>query len=323
MCIPNKTEVHFRPKVPPVPFDTFCREYPTRSIAVDGFAGAGLTQHRFDDTGSWLAIDHHGPQAGLLLRVSCEQIHDVILNPSYFGRFVTSAREFAPQVFASHPDEDVCTCVWLLKNAKRVREERLPRLETLLWLEGRLDATAGTYRFPPGYLQKLLRLNYVFEPYRAFKAKDGLARKDPQEYRQVVDAVGARITEFVDGGTRELPFDTRHEVLDKGPFWLMIREIGLHARREIFRDSSVQGFISVSPLALGRDGRQRWRYVIGSRASWSPFKTVAFGQYLNQVEGCVADCWGGNDVVWGSPQATGSAISPDNLQRLALKFHGL
>lgn len=323
MCIPNKTQVHFCPRVPPVPFEVFCREYPSRSIAIDGFVAGGLTQHRFDNEGSWLSIDHHGPQAGLLLRVSCEQVHDVILSPSYFGRFVNRAKEFAPQVYASHPDEDVCTCVWLLKNAKRLREERLPRLETLLWLEGRLDATAGTYRFPPGYLQKLLRLNYVFEPYRTFKAEGGLARKNPEEYQEVVRVVCDRITEFVNGGTRELPFDTRHEVLGSGPFWLMIREIGLHARREIFRDPAVHGFISVCPLSRGPDGRQRWRYVMGSRASWSPFRTAAFGEYLNQVEGCSADRWGGNDVVWGSPQATGSTIPPEKLQKLARTFHGL
>lgn len=323
MCVPIRVKVHFRPTTPPVPFELFCREYPTRSIAADGFVSGGLTQYRFDEGGSWLAIDHHGPQAGLLLRVSCEQMLDVVLNPSFFGQFINPKGEFAPEFFAAHPDEDVCTCIWLLKNADRVREERLPRLETLLWMEGRMDATAGTYRFPPGYDEKLRRLNYVFEPYRVFKNDGGLARKNPAEYLVMAGKVCHRITQFVDGGTHELPFDTEYEVLHKAPFWVMIREIGLHARRGIFRSDRIHGFISVSELAPGPDRRPRWRYIMGARDSWGPFKTAKFGQYLNQLEGCTTDKWGGNDVVWGSPQATGSAISPDELQKLALTFHGL
>lgn len=317
MCVPVRPKIHILPQVSPVPFDEFVRDYPTRSIAGDGFCSGGLTQHHFDEHGgSWLSLDHHGPQAALLLRTTAEQTHDVVMNDGYFRRFIDERGVFAPQVFVSHPDEDVCCMIWLIQNAARVREERLPRLETLLLVGGRMDATAGTYRFPPGYDAKLLRVNYVFEPYRRFKCGGGLGRKKPKEYTAVVRAVCERITEFVDGGLHELAFDTRHEVLDRGPSWKMIREIGLHARREIFLDPKLDGFISVDELGSGR-----YRYILGARNSWGPFKPSAFGEYMNQIEGCTVDRWGGNDTIWGSPQVAGSPTPPKELQKLALEFH--
>ncbi len=320
MCVPVRPRFHVLPGHVPVTFEDFCRDFATRSLALDGFC-PGLTQHRFTETSSHMTIDHHGPQANLLLRVSCEQVHSLILNDSFFYRFVDERGVFAPDVYASHPDEDVATCFWLLRNAKRVREDRLPRLETLLWIEGRMDATAGTFRFPPGYDQKLKRTNYVFQPYRQFKQGGGLARKQSREYMRVIDEIGKRITGFVDGETHELGFDIRHEVLATGPCWKMIREIGLHARREIFLDGT-HGFISVE--ALGRDdqGVARFRYIMGAQDTWGSFKAAAFGRYLNEVEGCGAiDPWGGNDTVWGSPQGSGSLLPPDRVQALCLQFH--
>ncbi len=149
---------------------------------------------------------------------------------------------------------------------------------------------------------------WVFQPYTTFRANGGTARKNPLEYIQIIEAVGNRARDYVMGKAESLTLDMAYRVLDLGTGWVMVREIGEHARVGILADG-YQAFVSVQELP-----NERHKYTL-CRLPFANFPIPAFYTALNEKEGLVesSDQWGGSDDVGGSPRLGDSGLTPEEV----------
>jgi hypothetical protein len=205
-------------------------------------------------------------------------------------------------------DEDVCLAVFLLRHPKLAARIMSSRLNRLVSMEGLLDSTAGAYPFPP-HLRALEELAWVFHPYREFRISGRINRKDPDEFIGVVDAVGGRISRYLNRTNGRLPLDTRYERIGGGDGWFMIREIGAQGRTGAFADG-IRAYMSVRDRPDGR-----YNVTIGRMSIFVDFPTWQFCKKLNQREGTTrsADRWGGADNVIASPRVGGTKQPLDGI----------
>jgi hypothetical protein len=176
-----------------------------------------------------------------------------------------------------------------------------------------LDTTAGAYPFPVS-LFALQELAWVFAPYRRFRNSGGLDCREPEAFAGVLKEVGWRIARHISGHGLSLPLDLRYERIGGGPGWALIREVGAQARTGVFADGN-RAYVAVRNRPDGR-----WVYVVGRMSPFVPFDVPEILRVLNDAEGSDTECWGGSNIIGGSPRVQGSKLSPDEVESIINKL---
>jgi hypothetical protein len=272
---------------------------PDRSIAIDGYV---IGPPRFDAGRVVMNANHHEGVDRFSTRCTCAQLAMQIRT----GLFKAFSGEAPINVYFNDCDQDVCLSLWLLRHGMISRNIVNPVLNRILFIEDMLDTTAGAYGFPTDMLG-LQENNWLFAPYAMARRNGALARRDPVEFVQVIDAVDARVNQAIVGHGERLDLDPRYEVLRRNKTWAMVREVGLNARTGMFSDG-ITAFVSVQP-----QGEKRWKFSIGRAGIWIPFDIPRILERLNELEGDSVNLWGGGDTIGGSPRATGSKLSPEEV----------
>lgn len=278
-------------------WDQFLFGKPRGSIALDGYVTGGP---RFDPKGPRMNLNHHEEVDRLATRATCAQTLMAIRQ----GLF----HSFAPGktfVYVNDCDEDVSLSCWLLKHHYLVEGTMNPAINRLVFMEDMLDATAGAYPFPPS-LPMLAELAWIFEPYRACRMSGELDTRNVGVFSRVICDVGNRIGRYAVGEGEAIPLDVRYEHVERHPAFAVIREIGAHAKTGAFADG-IRAYLSVRGRADGKVN-----YTIGRMSTFVPFDVPKILEALNALE----PGWGGANTVGGSPRATGSSMTVDDVVRV-------
>jgi hypothetical protein len=304
-------ELIVNPMVNGMSWNDFCTTSQMYSVALDGYVSAGPC---FDETKVLVNFNHHEFVDRLATRATCAQVLMAIRQ----GMFTKFRDEFGPKatVYVNDPDEDVCTAWFLLHNYHMVIGTMNPMINKLVSMEDALDATAGAYPFPAD-LPSLKELAWVFEPYRHFRLNGGLDKRDAASFRSIIYDVEHRIMQHVTGHGSSIPLDMRYNVIGGGKGWIMVEEIGAHARTGMF-GNGVQAYVSVRKRPDGK-----WIYTIGKLSSFIPFNLIKLTELLNEEDKsvCLTDRWGGGNNIMGSPRTNGSSLDPDTLSKLIKELH--
>lgn len=295
--------LHMLPHIPPVPWETFQESYPPFSIAIDGFVRGGP---EFDSKGPRLNINHHEDVKRLQTRASCAQALILVRQ----GLFETFCDERGPRadVYANDCDQDVGTTWTILKYPHLAMPTMNQLLNRLVEVEEKLDTTAGAYPYPSN-LPYLREIAWIYSPYTTFRLSGRLAYRNAQEFLEVVENVEHRILLHLAGKGQSIDMDTRYERIGGGNGWVMVKEIGAHARTAMYADG-IRAFVSVRDR---HDGL--FNYTLGRMSEFiSWFDIPAMGKRLNELEQCTDDPWGGGDTIHGSPRIRGSALTPKEME---------
>jgi hypothetical protein len=295
-------ELHMRPDIPPMTGEEFKKLAGPFSIAIDGFVREGPW---YDPSLPAKCFNHHEGVSRLETRATCAQVL-VSVRQGFFRRFRDADGPRA-KVYANDCDEDVCLSWFLLKNNAITAQTMNPLLNRLVYMVDLLDTTAGAYPFPED-LPGLHALAWVFEPYRRFRFSGGLVHRDPAAFRSIVTDVEQRISAHIAGHGREIPIDTRYEILSTEGSWVHVREVGTQARIGMFADG-IRAFVSSS-----RYGDQ-WMHIIGRMSDYIDFPVLEILHALNEAEGLLDsdNRWGGGNTIGGSPRIRGSRLGPQEV----------
>lgn len=278
------------------------------SIALDGYVRGG-PRFTYDRDGvlkgPYLNLNHHEEVDRLATRSTCAQV----LMSLRQGLFQAFRDQHGPRahVWVNDCDEDVCTAWTLLNNHCLAEGAVNPLVNRLVAMEDALDCTAGAYPFPQD-LPVLREMAWVFEPYRQFRLNGGLDKRDPAAFRAIIQDVELRILQHVTGKGKEVPLDTRYELLGGNSRCSLVQEIGAQARTGMF-SHGIRAFVSVRERPDGSNA-----YVIGKMSPFIPLDLLTLADDLNEEEHCPSeDLWGGGDTIIGSPRKAGSKLSTDEI----------
>jgi hypothetical protein len=299
-------ELFVNPNVGGLSWEEFRSTCPTHSASLDGYVSAGPS---FDGEKIVVNFNHHEGCDRLATRATCAQVLMAIRQ----GMFSKFRNAFGPKlnVFVNDCDEDVCTSWFLLKNHHMVASTMNPLINRLVAMEDALDSTAGAYPFPAD-LPVLQELAWVFEPYRHFRLNGGLDKRDSDTFKSIIVDVENRIMRHVTGQGGSMFLDTRYKVIGGGNGWVMVEEIGAHARTAMFGDG-IKAYVSVRER---KDNR--WTYTLGKLSPFIPFDLIKLTEAFNKNDSAVTslDKWGGGNNIMGSPRVGGSNLSPDMIHKL-------
>jgi hypothetical protein len=163
-----QVQLHMEPKTPPVSWKTFLKEYPSHSIALDGYVCDGP---KFSREKMKVNFNHHENVSRLETRATCAQVLMAIRQ----GLFDCFSNSNIMNVYANDCDQDVCVSYFLLSNSHLVESTMNPLINRLVYMEDMLDSTAGAYPFPPT-LKTLEHFAWIFQPYTLFRLNVRTAR---------------------------------------------------------------------------------------------------------------------------------------------------
>lgn len=270
------------------------------AIALDGYV---YGRPQFNSKAPSANFNHHEDVDRLSTRATCSQVL-VAVRQKLLDSFRVN-NEINLTVYVNDCDQDVCLSWFILKNSWMCENAVNPALNRLVHIEDMMDTCAGTYPFNKD-MPILGEISWIFEPYTKFRLNGGLDRKNADDFRSVIEDVEARIKQHITGHGGNVKLDTRYEVLNHTPRWVMVREDGKDAR-SILADDGITAFVSV---------RQRpnkaWTYSIGKISPFIRFDIMSILQELNKAEGA-DDKWGGSDTIGGSPRYAGSRLDPDRV----------
>jgi len=294
------------PEVSGISWENFCDYYPAFSASLDGFVNVGP---RFDEKKVMVNFNHHEEVDRLATRATCAQVL-MAIRQGMFHKFRDS---FGPivNVYVNDCDEDVCTSWFLLHNYHMVVGSMNPVINKLVSMEDALDSTAGAYPFPAD-LPALKELAWVFEPYRHFRLNGGLEKRSSATFKSIILDVEHRIMQHVTGHGSSISLDTRYDIIGGGSGWVMVKEIGAHARTGMFGDG-IKAYVSVRER---KDNR--WTYTLGKLSPFIPFDLIKLTEVFNKEDFAVTtlDKWGGGNNIMGSPRVGGSLLDPEMLSQL-------
>ena len=290
-----------------ISWDAFLQQTPRASIALDGFV---RSEPCFDEATMHANFDHHNGVLREATMSTCRQVFFAIKGNlmHYFSA------EGKPQIYVNDCDQDTALALWLLNNHQLFEgTQSIPLVNRLIEITDRLDITGGG--FPMNLSESLIRQhNWVFEPYTALRSSGSLAHADATVIRDNLEAVLARITQFMmgQGGEREL--DTRHEILYASPRgFKIINEIGGNEARYFLFSQGLDAFISL--VATRPDGRMVW--TVGKRTPYAPFPVSELYDVYNHAEGLSSeDGWNGSNLIGGSSRLHGSRLDHQQLAAL-------
>ncbi|MDJ0522863.1 MAG: hypothetical protein QNJ90_12415 [Planctomycetota bacterium] len=299
-------ELHVEPRVMKT-WDAFQAENPPFSIALDGYVDGPPS---FSSHGPHANFDHHSLVDRLTTRSTCMQVYMAIT----MGLFDTFQQDGEPHanLFVNDGDQDTCLAVWVLRNPERCEGIRVHQpIARLLIGEDAIDCTGGAYPVSPDapFMQEQA---WIFQPYVDARTSGALTRVDADTMRSIIEAVGVRITAYVEGRGERIELDTRYDRIGGGDGWEMIVEQGPHARTGLFSEG-VRAYVAVR-----ENGDGTWTYTLGKMSPFIRFPVQELYGVLNAEEGLesAASRWGGSNTIGGSPREGGSKLSPQELERI-------
>ncbi len=296
------------PNTPPLSRKEFCNNKKGPAIALDGYVYGGPF---FSKKGPHINFNHHEGVDRLATRSTCGQVL-LAIRQGLFQCLIDKNGEPQGDVYINDCDEDCCTS-WTLFDHGDLCEDfgsdeshkRVTRFDRLVHVEDFMDATAGTYCFSPDF-PIIRKLAWVFEPYRYFRLHGGLdGDRNANEFRRVILNVEDRILKHINGRGHSITLDTRYERIGGGKNWIMVREIGMHARTGMFADG-IRAYVSVRER---NDGRRS--FILARMSPFIRFPIQKFCRRFNIIEGCCDDKWGGSHISSGSPLIKGSSLTPE------------
>ncbi|MDP3778998.1 MAG: hypothetical protein Q8R30_03095 [bacterium] len=303
------------PNTPPLSRKQFCATKKGPAIALDGYVYGGPF---FEEKGPYINFNHHERVDRLATRATCGQVMLAICQ-GLFQSLTDDDGEPQGDVYINDCDEDCCTSWTLLKHGKMILDLleskdpedqiKITRLNRLVWKEDLLDATAGAYCFRPE-MPIIQKIAWIFKPYRMFRLAGGTREhRDEQSFREVIDNVESKILQYVEGYGKSITLDTTYKRIGGGKNWVMVEEIGMHARTGMFVDG-IRAYVSVRQRANGM-----YDYTIARMSLFVKFPIPKFKNFFNKTEACSDDRWGGSHICIGSPLIGGSALSPWFVER--------
>jgi hypothetical protein len=307
--------LHVRPDLPVVPWDQFISTYEPGSIALDGFVGDGPRMAR-TKRGVFINLNHHEGCDRLATRSTAAQAL-MLLRMGLFQSIPVEKMH----VWVSDCDQDVCLASWILMNGWLVENPVNPHINKLTHLGDVFDATGGMYPYPMG--PHMGHIAWVYEPYDRFRALGGLAQKDADAFRGVIEDVHARIRAYVCGMPGSVTIDTRYEILDKVGGVSVVHEQGPHARGAMISDG-VSAYVSVRGPRTGTPGCPVHDVTLGIQSLFIPYDLPgAYGSLqtaevdarkaMGHPAMGVGDAWGGADTIGGSPRVSGTVLTPQTI----------
>lgn len=302
------------PNTPPLSWEQFCRKKGP-AIALDGYVVGGPD---FNEKGPHINFNHHEGVDRLATRATCAQVM-LALCQGLFNCLTDDTDDPHGRVFIRDCDEDCCTSWTLLKHGKMIlqllqeknqeKQRMLTRLNRLIWKEDLLDSTAGAYCFRPE-LPIIQQLAWIFEPYRIFRLSGGTReRRNTKDFSTIIDACETRILQYIEGNGQSILLDTRYERIGGGKNWVMVQEIGMHARTGMFVNG-IRAYVSVRQRLNGM-----YDYTIARMSLFIRFPIPKFQKRFNEIEGRHDDHWGGSHICIGSPLLAGSELSPGFIEQ--------
>lgn len=311
-----------RPDIPPMSFAQFIRDTPPFAVALDGYVNEGPKFKLLESSNTpsacvyaYANFNHHEGVSRLETRSTCAQVMMAIRMGLYDAFMQAGERELT--AYVNDCDEDVCVSWYLLSHPHMSRAIVSPLLNRLVAMEDVLDSTAGAYPFPTE-LPVLEELAWVFDPYRQFRAAGRLGTRDADAFRCIIEDVGHRIEKHISGSGSSIKLDTRYNETVRCGIWSSVDETGRHARLGMFANG-IKAYVSVRPRAFD-GGTLRFDYTIGRASPFVPFDVLKILKKLNEAEPASSsattphECWGGSDLVGGSPRILGSRLSPAEVE---------
>ena len=301
--------------------EDFIRDYPGYSVALDGLV---YGEPFFESTkrGPYKNFNHHEEVDRMGTRSTCSQVY-IALKQQFIQKY-TKENEVIINIYYNDPDQDTLLADWLLHNHEQITKKNGNYLiNRLADMEDKLDVTLGTYLLDlenQEIYNTIKKMAWVFEPYTKSRI-DGkidttdytLLKKNMEDIRLEVHR---RITAHVNKSENAIDIDRRYNIIDKGKKWIMIKEIGTHARINIFDDNKIDTFISYRK-------RENNKYVYSIIFTpYSEFPRERFCNMLNNIENTTKiDGWSGGSSNISSSRKMGSNIDPKELAELLKKTY--
>lgn len=287
-------------------WEHFRKEKEAFSIALDGFVDSPTVR---DEAGPYANYDHHTGVDRIATRSTSEQVH-MEINLKLFDCFRYKGIPTA-QIFVNDPDEDTCLASWLLMHHEQVQDHRNPKINRLVYVEDRLDSTAGAYPF--GDISMRRKMAWIFEPYTRQRFERKLHELSTEGMKTTIEAVHSRIDRYVIDDAEELVLEGEYTRVGGGKGWALVQETGSAARTALYNDG-IDAFVSFI-----ENGNGRWKYMYGRRSPWIQFPIPHLYEILNQRDSAVVNGTnrhGGSNTIGGSPRQTGSALSPQEIEKI-------
>lgn len=298
--MPFIPEMH--PEIAPVSWDYFRENMQPRSVALDGFVYAPPC---FDPGGPYINFDHHnGPPRASMLCTAAQVL--VAIRDGLLETFMPNINEEV-RVWMNDCDPDVCLSWYAFSHVGIVQQRVTPAIHRLFGHVQDMDKSSGLLDVPRD-LPIVGQCAWIFDPYWKFRLSGAIDTKDGAAHMEVLESVSHRVMEYIAGRGQSLPIDDRYEEIGGGRDWLMVRELGPHARMKM-AGRGVRAFVSARQKPDGR-----WVYTICRRSqfiSWFPVPEIC--EHLNPFEEDGGK-FGGGDIIFGNARGNGSAREPKEIE---------
>lgn len=270
------------------------------SVALDGFVVGGP---QWDENTLNANFDHHSGVVREATMSTAMQVYFAIK-----GGFMSRMKEV--NVFINDVDQDTCMAIWLLQNYRLFEgNSSLPQINRILSLNDRMDITGGS--FPINLSDKVYHQHcWVFQPYTDLRKSGAIARQDTDVFSNCLEAVLGRLTKLLLGEAGEYEPIVEANVLYKNHLIVVLDETkgGIESRHMNFGNGVIdKAYLSI--IAKRDDGNLV--YTLGRRSRYIDFPLLEQYKKINLAEGTSDshNCWGGSDIVGGSPRMTGSKLT--------------
>ncbi|MBI4812093.1 hypothetical protein HY798_01405 [Candidatus Falkowbacteria bacterium] len=298
--MPFIPEMH--PEMAPVSWDHFVANMPPRSIALDGFV---YDPPEFDKNGLHINFDHHkGPPRSSMLCTSSQVL--VGIREGLLDLFVPTGKEEV-RVWMNDCDPDVALAWFAFSHTSQMRPSVAPALHRLFGHIQEMDRASGLVDIPSD-LPIVGQCAWIFDPYWRFRLSGAIDTKDGAAHMSVLEDVSGRVLEYFASRGNIRPIDDRFEELGGGSGWVLMREIGPHARMRM-ANRGVRAFVSARQRS-----DNRWVYTVCRKSQyiwWFPVPEIC--EYLNALEDD-GDKFGGGDIIFGNARGNGSARDPKQIE---------
>ncbi len=272
----------------------------THSIALDGYVADGP---QWDEATVNANFDHHSGVVREATMSTAMQVY-FALKGGLSERYTNKC-----DIYINDVDQDTCMAIWLLLHANLFEgTSSLPHINRILTLNDRMDITGGA--FPMNLDDKVYYQHcWIFEPYTSLRKTGEIAKRNVKVYESCLQAVFGRLDKLLMGTAGEYIPEIPFDILHSSKNLVVVDETfgGIEARHALFANGTIKNaYLSV--VAKRDDGR--FVYTIGRRSRYVHFPIHQIYKKLNEIEGCQPnDCWGGSDIVGGSPRTSGSNLS--------------
>ncbi len=293
------------PKVPPMSWEEFKKEYHPFSIGLDGFIAAGPEFQSKSEGGPRANFNHHEDVDRDSTLATCMQVFNAIRTG-----MIKEFTDERPTItwYANDCDEDICMSSWLLKNHERAKPVHNVLLNKLVNLTNLQDMHSGLWPLPQE--SKVLRtLAWIYNPYRQARLNGTVDSRDPDRFWQVILDVHNRIDKYLANEGSDMDLNLEFRNMGGGEGWKMVEEVGEHARNG-FLDKGITAFISVR---YRNDGK--YNYSFCRLSKFVPFPVPFILQRLNEIENLTNSPYqyGGGTNTGGSSRVTGTKLSPPEM----------